>query len=239
MTYVDGFIVAVPTANKDAYREHAEAALPLFKEFGVSRMVEGWGDDVPRGKLNDLYGAVQAKEDETVLFSWVEYPDKATRDSAGQKMMSDPRMEQMGKSMPFDGQRMIYSGFSVMYEDGPGGSSPGYVDGIVLPVPAGNKDQYADFCRRVDAIFLEHGALRVVEAWGDDLMEGKVTDFHKAAHRKDDETVVFSWIEWPSKEVRDAAWGKLMGDERLTSTSGRPFDGSRMMFGGFTPIVDA
>ena len=104
MTYVDGFVVAVPTANKQKYVDHAEGALHLFKEFGATRMVEGWGDDVPRGEVNDLYGAVQATADETVLFSWVEYPDKATRDGAGQKMMSDPRMETMG-DMPFDGQR--------------------------------------------------------------------------------------------------------------------------------------
>ena len=93
MTYVDGFVVAVPTANKQRYIDHAKGALDLFKEFGATRMVEGWGDDVPRGEVNDLYGAVQAKDDETVLFSWVEYPDKAARDSAGEKMMSDPRME--------------------------------------------------------------------------------------------------------------------------------------------------
>jgi uncharacterized protein YbaA (DUF1428 family) len=237
VSYVDGFVVAVPTANKEKYRAHAEGALNLFKEIGATRMVEGWGDDVPRGKLNDLYGAVQAKEDETVLFSWIEYPDKATRDAAGQKLMSDPRMEQFGE-MPFDGKRMIYAGFDTLFEDGAGGAT-GYIDGIVLPVPSDNKERYADFSRRVDALFLEQGALRVVEGWGSDVPDGKVTDFNRAAHRKDDETVVFSWIEWPSKEVRDAAWGKLMDDERLTDTSDRPFDGARMMFGGFVPIVDA
>ena len=66
MTYVEGFVVAVPTANKEAYRKHAEEAAPIFKEFGVRRMVEAWGDDVPRGKQTDFYGAVQAKEDEAV-----------------------------------------------------------------------------------------------------------------------------------------------------------------------------
>jgi uncharacterized protein YbaA (DUF1428 family) len=236
MSYIDGFLLAVPTANKDTYRQHAEAALPLFREFGATRMVEGWGDDVPRGKLNDLHGAVQATEDETVVFSWIEYPDKAARDAAGAKMMSDPRMEQLG-AMPFDGKRMIYSGFEQAFEVGPGGT-PGYVDGIVLPVPAANRDSYVAYARWVNDIFVEHGALRVVEGWGDDLMEGKQTDFHKASHRKEDETVVFSWVEWPSKGVRDAAWGKLMGDERLTDTSDRPFDGARMMFGGFVPIVN-
>jgi uncharacterized protein YbaA (DUF1428 family) len=109
MTYVEGFVVAVPTANKEAYRKHAADAAPLFKEFGVSRMVEAWGDDVPDGKVNDFKGAVQAKADETVVFSWFEYPDKATRDAVGQKMMTDARMQAM--KMPFDGARMIYGGF--------------------------------------------------------------------------------------------------------------------------------
>lgn len=238
MTYVDGFVVAVPTANKDAYRAHAEAALPLFKEFGATRMVEGWGVDVPRGERNDLYGAVQAKEDETILFSWIEYPDRATRDAAGERMMKDPRMETMG-AMPFDGQRMIYSGFSVLHEAGEGGAC-GYVDGIVLPVPAANRDAYRGFCARIAGAFLDHGAGRVIDGWGDDVPDGKVTDFKRAAHVQDGETVVFGWVEWPSKTVRDEAWQSLMGDERLSASgSARPFDGKRMMFGGFEPIVDA
>ena len=115
MAYVQGFVAAVPAANKEAYRKHAADAAPLFKEFGVARMVEAWGDDVPDGKVNDLKGAVQAKDDETVVFSWFEYPDKATRDAAIDKMMSDPRMAQMGADMPFDGMRMIYGGFQPVF----------------------------------------------------------------------------------------------------------------------------
>lgn len=236
MTYVDGFVVAVPTANKQKYIEHAESALELFKEFGVTRMVEGWGDDVPRGAVNDLWGAVQAKEDETVLFSWVEYPDKATRDAAGQKMMSDPRMAAMGE-MPFDGSRMIYAGFELLHEEGSGGDC-GYIDGVVIPVPEANKDAYLAFCTTLDAAFREHGATRVVDTWGDSVPDGKVTDFRRAAKLEEGETVVFGWVEWPSKAVRDAAWGKLMSDERMAPSGDRPFDGKRMMFGAFVPIVD-
>jgi len=236
MTYVDGFLVAVPTANKEQYREHAEAALPMFKGYGATRMVEGWGDDVPRGEVNDLYGAVEAKDDETVLFSWIEYPDKATRDAAYKQMEADPAMKDMG-DMPFDGKRMVWSGFETLHEEGSGGK-PGYVDGVVLPVPKDKKEEYRDFCKTVDAAFREHGAMRIVDGWGDDLMVGKQTDFHRATHRKDDETVVFSWIEWPDKATRDAAWEKLMKDERMANHD-RPFDGKRMMFGGFVPVVDA
>ena len=112
MGYVEGFVLAVPAENKDAYRKHAADAAPLFKEFGATRLVECWGDDVPDGKVTDFRGAVKAKEGEVVLFSWIEYPSKDVRDAAVEKMMSDPRMKEMGANMPFDGKRMIFGGFA-------------------------------------------------------------------------------------------------------------------------------
>lgn len=236
MTYVDGFVVAVPTANRQRYIDHAEVGLDLFKEFGASRMVEGWGDDVPRGEVNDLYGAVQAKDDETVLFSWVEYPDKPTRDAVGERMMSDPRVAAMGE-MPFDGKRMIYGGFDLLHEAGTGGDC-GYIDGVVLPVPQDQKEAYRAFAQTSATAFLDHGATRVVDTFGDEVPDGKITDFRRAAKVQDGETVAFGWIEWPSKQVRDAAWEKLMSDERLSGSGDRPFDGKRMMFGAFVPVVD-
>ena len=111
MSYIDGFVACAPSGNREAYRAFAEKAAVLFKEFGAVRIVECWGDDVPEGKVTDFRRAVQAKEGETVIFSWVEWPDKATRDAGQQKMMSDPRMEALGE-MPFDGPRMIYGGFT-------------------------------------------------------------------------------------------------------------------------------
>jgi uncharacterized protein YbaA (DUF1428 family) len=111
MKYVDGFVVAVPAANKEAYHRLAAAAAPLFNEFGATRIVECWGDDVPDGKLTDFRGAVKAQEDEVVVFSWIEYPSKAVRDAANEKMMNDPRMKALGE-MPFDGKRMIFGGFA-------------------------------------------------------------------------------------------------------------------------------
>ena len=111
MKYVEGFVAAVPASNKETYRKHAAEAAPLFKEFGASRVVECWGDDVPEGKLTDFRGAVKAKDDEVVVFSWFEYPSKDVRDAATQKMRTDPRMKVLGANMPFDGKRMIFGGF--------------------------------------------------------------------------------------------------------------------------------
>ncbi len=114
--YIDGFLVAVPTANKDAYRNMAEKGWVLFKEFGATQMMEAWGDDVPKGKLTDFYGAVKAEPNETVVFSWIIWPDKATRDEGHKKMMSDERMKSWGSEMPFDGKRMIFGGFMPIFD---------------------------------------------------------------------------------------------------------------------------
>ncbi|RDW13724.1 DUF1428 domain-containing protein [Paracoccus thiocyanatus] len=110
MAYYSGFLLAVPTANKQKYIDMANAAWPMFQRYGALRMVEGWGVDVPRGKVSDFYMATQAKDDETVVFSWVEWPDKATADASYEKMMADPEM-QKPPEMPFDGMRMMWGGF--------------------------------------------------------------------------------------------------------------------------------
>lgn len=238
MGYVEGFVLAVPTANEADYRKHAEEAAPLFKEFGVGRMVECWGDDVPVGKVTDFRGAVKAEDDEVIVFSWFEYPSKAVRDAAHQAMMSDPRMEKMGEAMPFDGKRMIMGGFAPILDEGtraPGG----YVDGFVVPVPTANREAYRDMAAKASAVFREYGATRVLEAWGDDVPDGKITDFKGAVQAKKDEAVVFSWVEWPSKESRDESWKKIMEDPRMQPDhANMPFDGQRMIYGGFTPILD-
>lgn len=234
--YIEGFVVAVPTANKEAYRKHAESAVPIFKEFGMTRMVEAWGDDVPDGKITDFKRAVQAKDDETVVFSWCEYPDKATRDAASEKMMSDPRMEDMGE-MPFDGKRMIFSGFDPII-DQRGEGSTGYADGYVLPVPNANKDAFLAMAEKAAPVFLEYGATRVVEAWGDDIRDGTVTDFKKAVKAEEGENVVFSYVEWPDKKTRDDGWVKIMADERMQPDGEMPLDRQRMFWGGFEVMLD-
>jgi uncharacterized protein YbaA (DUF1428 family) len=237
MTYVEGFVAAVPTANKDVYRRHAAEALPLFKEFGVSRMVETWGDDVPHGKLTDFYGAVQAKDDETIVFSWFEYPDKATRDAASEKMMADPRMKEMGANMPFDGKRMIYGGFESIVDERQQGET-GYVDGYLLPVPEARKEDYRAMAEKAAGKFREYGAVRVVEAWGDDVPEGKVTDYQRAVKAEAGEGIIYSWVEWPDKETRDKGWERMMSDPDMQPDGDMPFDGKRMFWGGFRPIIN-
>lgn len=235
MTYVQGFLAAVPTANKQAYIEHSRQALPLFKEFGATRMVEAWGDDVPPGKQNDFPGAVLATAEETVVFSWMEYPDKAARDTAFEKMMADPRMQEMPE-MPFDGKRMIFAGFDPLVDAGIGRGD--YFDGYLLPVPAGNREAYREMAGKDAEVILEYGALRVVEAWGDDVPAGKLTDFRRAVLLEDGENVVFSWVEWPSRQVHDEAWPKLSEDPRMKPAGDMPFDGKRMIYGGFAPLLD-
>ena len=238
MTYVQGFVLAVPSANKEEYRRHAADAAPMFRDFGVARMVEAWGDDVPDGKVTDFKGAVQAKEDEVVVFSWFEYPSKSARDGANEKIMNDPRMQEMGASMPFDGKRMVMGGFESIVDESNGGAT-GYADGYLLAVPDTNKEAYREMAQKAAAVFLEHGASRVVEAWGDDVPDGKVTDFRRAVKAEEGENVVFSWVEWPSKEARVQGWEKVMADERMKpDMENMPFDGKRMIYGGFEPIVD-
>ncbi|MCC6888559.1 MAG: DUF1428 domain-containing protein [Hyphomicrobiales bacterium] len=116
MAYIDGFVAAVPAANRDKYKKHAEAAAKVFQEYGALKVVECWGDDVPEGKVTSFPIAVQRKDDEVVVFSWIEWPSKAARKTAWDKIMADPRMQPDKNPMPFDGKRLIYGGFEPLVE---------------------------------------------------------------------------------------------------------------------------
>jgi uncharacterized protein YbaA (DUF1428 family) len=236
MTYFEGFVLPVPEARREEYRKHATAAAPLFHELGVQRHFEAWDSDVPEGKVTDFRKAVDAKPDEKGVFSWFEYPDRATRDAANEKMMSDPRMKEMGESMPFDAKRMIYGGFEAIVEEG--GERGDYVDGFVVPVPEGKTDAYQALAAKMAKVFREHGATRVVEALSNDVPKGEVTDFYRAVKAEEGEKVVFSFIEWPDKEIRDQAWKAIMADESLKPEGEMPFAGQRMFWGGFENIHD-
>ncbi len=237
MTYVEGFIVAVPKANREQYIRHAADFFPLFEEFGGGRHVEAWASDVPDGEVTDFRKAVQATEDEDVVFSWFEYPSREVRDAVTQKMMSDPRMEKMAADMPFDGKRMVYGGFGPLLDTGAAGGP--FVDGFVLPVPFDNREAYLALAQKAWTNFEKCGALRLVEAWGDDVPDGKVTDFRRAVKAIEGENVVFSFIEWPDKARRDAGWAKMMEDPEFQADHDKMlFDGRRMFWGGFEVILD-
>ena len=114
-----------------------------------------------------------------------------------------------------------------------------YIDGFVVPVPADKKDAYRALAAKAAPIFKEHGALRVVECWGEDIPDGKVTDFKGAVKAQAGENVVFSWIVWPSKEARNEGNRKVMADPRLNMGEDMPFDGKRMIYGGFELLLDS
>ena len=113
MNYVDGYVIAVPTANQDKYRQVAQAAATVFKENGALSVTECWGDDVPEGKVTSFSMAVQRKEDESVVFSWITWPSRAVRDEGMKRAMADPRLQAGMDPMPSDGERMIFGGFQV------------------------------------------------------------------------------------------------------------------------------
>ena len=117
MTYVDGFVLAVPTANKAAYLKHAQDCVPIFKKYGALRVVECWGADVPDGEETSFPMAVKLKPDETAVFSWIEWPDRATRDKGMEEMVNDPFFADESQEMPFDGKRMILGSFDMILDD--------------------------------------------------------------------------------------------------------------------------
>ena len=116
MDYVDGFVCAVPTANREAYRKQAAESAQFFKKHGASRLVECWGDDVPEGVQTSFPMAVKRQADETVVFSWIVWPSKEVRDAGMKKVMEEPQIKDSFSRMPFDAKRMIYGGFQVIVD---------------------------------------------------------------------------------------------------------------------------
>ncbi|AXC48740.1 DUF1428 domain-containing protein [Paracoccus suum] len=234
MTYYTGSVCAVPKANRQAYLDHATAAWPYFQKAGATRMVETWGEDIPPGKQTDFARAVAAKDDETVVFSWIEWPDRATADKAWSQVDPTGMPE-----MPFDGKRMIFGGFSPLTSEGTDRGA-GWLQGFIVPVPTAKRDAYAKVAE--DAwgnMFQPKGCLGVVETWAQDVPHGKQTDFYRAIEARDDETVVFSWMTWPDRPTCEAA-GKAMEKEMADKPMpDMPFDGARMVYGGFAPLFDS
>jgi len=117
MEYIEGFVAAVPTTNKEAYIQHAREAAVVFKEHGATRLVECWGDDVPSGETTSFPMSVQCKDDETVVFSWISWPSREARDSGMERVMKDSRMNNESNPMPFDGSRLIFGGFQKVVDE--------------------------------------------------------------------------------------------------------------------------
>jgi uncharacterized protein YbaA (DUF1428 family) len=113
-----------------------------------------------------------------------------------------------------------------------------HFQGFVVPVRTDNKQAYLDMARQAAPIFAEYGALRHVECWGDDVMDGKVTDLKKAVQANKDEAVILSWVCWPDRATCDAASGKIMADDRMKPNGPMPFDGQRMIYAGFEAVFD-
>lgn len=240
MTYIDGFLLAVPTGRRDDYHDHAVKGAALMRQAGATRQVEGWGDDVPLGTLTDYHRAVAATDDETVVFSWIEYADKAARNAAAQHVMAAPEMADLAASMPGDGRRMIYGGFEVIVDTDPNrdaATPTSYLDGFV--VPARDRPRYTEAAQRAATVFCDHGAIRVVEAWGDDVPLGTLTSFPRAVMLEEGESVAFSWVEWPSKEERDRGMAAVMADPRMQAPPAEMgFDGKRLIHGGFEILLN-
>jgi len=235
MTIINGFVSPVPTANREAYLAHARACAPIFAEHGAISSVECWGDDVPRGEVTDFYRAVDARPDESIVFGWLTWPSAEALTAGMEAAMADPRLSPDVMPLPFDGRRMIWGGFEPLVELGER-RPQGYFDGYLIPVPATSRERLITFARTYDAIFMEYGASWIVEGWGTHLPVGKVTDLHRAVQRKPDETVLFSWVQWPDKATRDAGSARMMEDPRF-ATMEMPFDGRRMVYGGFEALL--
>lgn len=115
--YIDGFVIPATIAKRDEFLHHARTVDAFFLDYGATRVVEGWGDDVPLGTTTDFARSVALQEGEVVVFSWIEWPDKATRDTGAEKVMKDERMQpKEGEDMPFVGARLIYGGFEVLLD---------------------------------------------------------------------------------------------------------------------------
>lgn len=235
MAYIDGFVIPVESARKQDFIDHANRMDALFIDEGALRVVEAWGDNVPDGKVTDFRRAVQARDGESVAFSWIEWPDKATRDAAFAKFEKDERM--MQEPMPFDGMRMIFGGFEPMLSEG-SASHGDYVQGFVLPVHRDRREDYRKMALDAWDMFKGYGATSVVEAWGDDVPKGKQTDFYRAVAAEPGENAVFSWMTWPSREVCDATSEKMTNDDSMKMPDNMPFNPQRMIYAGFAPVVE-
>ena len=239
MNYVDVFVAPIPATNKDDYIEMARAMSALFTDHGALRLVAAWGDDVPEGKLTSFPLAVQRQGDEVVAFSWIQWPSQAARSQGMAQARADARMQQI--TLPGDRQRIIFASFQTVVDEqlrAAAASEQKYLDAFVAAVATGKRAAYIQSAHDFMPIFQRHGALHTVEAWGDAVAPGKVTSFPQAVQLREDEAVVVSWVAWPTRAARNACMAAMMNDPEMQNMD-MPFDGQRMIYGGFEVVVDS
>ena len=243
MSYIDGLVFAIPTANRSEFIGYAKRSDSFLE--GYTRIVYGWEDELLEGQLTDFRKSVQAKTDESIVFVWVEWPDKATRNFEHRNMQTRLETEAnfINEIPPFNGRRMISGGFETIIDfettthNKKKDITMSYIDGFLFAVKSENKEAFIDYANRANSLI--EGCTRVVYALEDDLQDGQVTDFRKAVQAKDDEAVVFGWEEWLDKEARNKGhelMAERMESHETLSKEMPPFDELRMVFGGFETI---
>lgn len=235
--YIMGMIAPVHSDTRDAYFDYAKTAAAIFLRNGAMSVIEGWGDDIPVGKVNDMKMAVALKDSETPVFSWIVWPSKEAKDAGMKASFEDPFFsESFYPGM--DGARMIFGGFEPIVSCGPLSGFGAYMDGFLVPCPADNREAYRKMAEDAWPFFQKFGATSLYECWGDEVPDGKLTSMPLAVRKQPDETVLFSWVGWPSREARLRGQEAMMKDPDMKPPEVMPFDGMRMIYGGFEVIVD-
>jgi uncharacterized protein YbaA (DUF1428 family) len=239
-TYVDGFVLPVPEDGIGKYREIATKAAALWIEHGALEYRETVLEDPTCQDTISFPALAGVKEGETVAFAYIAYKSREDRDQVNAKVMADPRLS-CGEDCPFDYKRMAYGGFRTIVE----GRSPTYVasvdqyvDGFVLPVRTDGIERYREIASKAAEVWLEYGALDYRECVLEDPTSHDMVSYPALASVKDDETVVFAYIVYKSREDRDQVNAKVMADPRMNCDD-CPFDPKRIGFGGFRTIVNA
>lgn len=240
MPYYTGSVTPVPKDQRDKYLQSLHRSWPLMQKRGAVRMVEAWAEDIQPGKQTDFLRAVQARDDEAVVFGWVEWPDRATSDAAWADIMQNP--EEMSKAMgdaKYDGKRMIFGGFQAFIAEG-SDRGGGYYQGFLTPVPEANKAAFGDMARMAwNEMFRPNGCLGNYESWGDDVPRGKLTDMYRAVDATDGEAIVMSWTCWPDRATCEEAGRKMEASMEGQPMPDMPFDGKRMIWAGFETLFDS
>ena len=239
MNYVDVFVAPIPVVAKEAYVEMARTMSALFTDHGALRLVAAWGDDVPTGKLTSFPLAVQRQGDEEVAFSWIQWPSRVARTQGMEKARADKRMQQI--KLPGDRQRIIFGSFQTVVDEQLQDAAAfelKYLDGFVAAVATAKRDAYIQSAHDFMPLFQRYGALQTAELWADEVAAGKITSFPQAVQLQDDEAVVVSWVAWPTRAARNACMEAMMKDPEMQNMA-MPFDGQRMIYGGFEVVVDS